>query len=87
MCEVAAFSQGHAHHRVAGIHEGIIDSQIGCCTRQWLDIGKDSIGRIVLGGETLGRTPTSEGFYDVSEFGPFVEPTICIPAIAGHLHI
>ena len=80
MRQVTAMEQVHAHDRVTGLDQGVVNGIDGGCTRKRLHIDVDLPGFDVVGGKGLSATTFGQRLQDIGILGAFVETRVRVTA-------
>ena len=83
--QVAALVQVHAHDRVAHIHDGVVDRQVGRRAGEGLDVDINILVRHALVGEDQRRAALRQRLDEVHVVYALVEAAVGVAAVVGEL--
>ena len=83
--EMSAVEEVHAHHRVAGLDEGMVHGVVGGSTRKRLHVDVDLVRADAVGGKRLGAAADRQRLDQVGIFDALVIARVGIAAVMGQL--
>ena len=83
--QVAALVEVHAHHRITGVHQGVVHRQVGGRAGERLNIDINVLVRHTFIGEDQRRAALRQGLDEVDVVDPLVEAAVGVAAVVGEL--